>query len=235
MGTKTELPREINNDDATANENLEIGDNMTIRAQTKSWETNQHENDVVDVEGDNKSLRVKKEETAYTYETPYSGDNIPLAILQETLKIDLHQNAAKTKANEPPSTVVRKENALTYETPYVMARRPSRESLKINRKQVATKTQTHKKTSGIKHKYDPKTYVIPGGEDYMPIHPSARSWEISREQVNVIKAIGKGAFSEVAKATVWNLRDNQEYVTVAAKMLKGVNLLLIGVKLRKGL
>lgn len=231
MGSNTELPREINKDAATANENLEIGDNMTIRSQTKNWETNQYENDVVDVEGDIQSLSVKEKETALTYETPYSGDNIPLAILQETLKIDLHQNAAKTKANEPPSTVVPKENAFTYETPYVMARHPSRESLKINREQVATKTQTHKKTSVIKQKYDPKTYVIPGGEDYMPLHPSARNWEISRKQVKVIKTIGKGAFSEVAKATVWNLRDNQEYVTVAAKMLKGVNLLLIGVKL----
>ena len=61
----------------------------------------------------------------------------------------------------------------------------------------------------------------------MPLHPSTRSWEINRGQVDVIKVIGKGAFSEVAKATVWNLRGNQEYVTVAAKMLKGVKLLLL--------
>lgn len=33
MGTNTELPREIDKDDAKANENLDIGDNMTIRAQ----------------------------------------------------------------------------------------------------------------------------------------------------------------------------------------------------------
>ena len=33
--------------------------------------------------------------------------------------------------------------------------------------------------------------------------------------------IGKGAFSEVAKATLGNIRDNQEIITVAAKMLKG--------------
>ena len=55
----------------------------------------------------------------------------------------------------------------------------------------------------------------------MPLHPSTRSWEINREQVNIVKVIGKGAFSEVAKATIWNIRDNQEYITVAAKMLKG--------------
>ena len=65
------------------------------------------------------------------------------------------------------------------------------------------------------------TYEIPGGEDYMPLHPSRRSWEISREHVEVIKVIGKGAFSDVAKATLRNMRDNKEIITVAAKMLKG--------------
>jgi len=60
----------------------------------------------------------------------------------------------------------------------------------------------------------------------MPLHPSTRSWEINREQVNIVKVIGKGAFSEVAKATVWNIRDNQEYTTVAAKMLKGAMLFI---------
>ena len=55
----------------------------------------------------------------------------------------------------------------------------------------------------------------------MPLHPSRRSWEISREHVEVIKVIGKGAFSDVAKATLRNMRDNQEIITVAAKMLKG--------------
>ena len=65
------------------------------------------------------------------------------------------------------------------------------------------------------------TYEIPGGEDYMPLRPSRRSWEISREHVEVIKVIGKGAFSDVVKATLRNIRDNQEIITVAAKMLKG--------------
>ena len=54
----------------------------------------------------------------------------------------------------------------------------------------------------------------------MPLHPSTRSWEISREQVDIIKNIGKGAFSQVAKATVKNIID-QEVITVAVKMLKG--------------
>jgi len=60
------------------------------------------------------------------------------------------------------------------------------------------------------------------GRDYMPLHPPARRWEIRREHVNIIKVIGKGAFSHVAQATVWNMRDSQEYNTVAVKMLKGV-------------
>ena len=38
--------------------------------------------------------------------------------------------------------------------------------------------------------------------------------------MNIIKIIGEGAFSKVAKATVWNLRDEQEYTEVAAKMLR---------------
>ena len=58
------------------------------------------------------------------------------------------------------------------------------------------------------------------GGDYMPLHPSTRSWEITREQVDIIKNIGKGAFSQVAKATVKNISD-QEVITVAVKMLKG--------------
>ena len=56
----------------------------------------------------------------------------------------------------------------------------------------------------------------------MSLHPSTRSWEIMREQVDIIKVIGKGAFSQVAKATVKNVRGYQEYITVAVKMLKGV-------------
>ena len=55
----------------------------------------------------------------------------------------------------------------------------------------------------------------------MPLRPSRRIWEMSREHVEVIKVVGKGAFSEVAKATLRNIRDNQEIITVATKMLKG--------------
>ncbi|XP_078377528.1 vascular endothelial growth factor receptor 1-like [Oculina patagonica] len=65
-----------------------------------------------------------------------------------------------------------------------------------------------------------KTYALPSSGNYMPLHPSARRWEINREQVKIIKVIGKGAFGEVAKATGWNISGNEEYTTVAVKMLK---------------
>ncbi|KAL9964792.1 hypothetical protein ACROYT_G028477 [Oculina patagonica] len=54
------------------------------------------------------------------------------------------------------------------------------------------------------------TYEIPNSSDYMPLHPSTRSWEIRREQVNIIKNIGKGAFSHVAKVTAKNFHVPQQ-------------------------
>ena len=66
------------------------------------------------------------------------------------------------------------------------------------------------------------TYEIRNNHgDYMPLHPSTISWEITREQVDIIKNIGKGAFSQVAKATAKNIYGNQGIITVAVKMLKG--------------
>ena len=65
-------------------------------------------------------------------------------------------------------------------------------------------------------------YASAASSDYMPLHPSTRSWEISRRQVNIVKVIGKGAFSQVAKATVNGMRGSQDNLTVAVKMLKGV-------------
>ena len=72
------------------------------------------------------------------------------------------------------------------------------------------------------------TYEIPNSHgDYMPLHPSTKSWEISREQVDIIKNIGKGAFSQVAKASAKNIYGNQGIITVAVKMLKGYRKLLV--------
>ncbi|XP_068687089.1 uncharacterized protein [Montipora foliosa] len=59
-----------------------------------------------------------------------------------------------------------------------------------------------------------------GSGSYMPLHPSGRSWEVSQEHVHVIKIIGKGASSQVAQATLKNVREHQEERTVAVKMLK---------------
>ena len=66
------------------------------------------------------------------------------------------------------------------------------------------------------------TYASTASADYMPLHPSTRSWEISRRQVNIVKVIGKGAFSQVAKATVNDMHGGQDTLTVAVKLLKGV-------------
>ncbi|PFX16321.1 Proto-oncogene tyrosine-protein kinase receptor Ret [Stylophora pistillata] len=59
--------------------------------------------------------------------------------------------------------------------------------------------------------------------DYMPLDQSTklRNWEIRREQVHIIKMIGKGAFSQVAKAIAFlNTNGTEEQITVAVKMLK---------------
>ena len=72
------------------------------------------------------------------------------------------------------------------------------------------------------------TYEIPNSSgDYMPLHPSTISWEISREQVDIIKNIGKGAFSQVAKASAKSIYGNQGVITVAVKMLKGYRNFLV--------
>ena len=65
-------------------------------------------------------------------------------------------------------------------------------------------------------------YEHPDVGVYMPLNPSTMSWEISREQVKIEKIIGKGAFSVVAKARVFNIRGIEDNATVAVKMLKGV-------------
>ena len=47
-----------------------------------------------------------------------------------------------------------------------------------------------------------------------------RSWEVSQDKVNIVKVIGKGAFGQVAKATVKNLHNVNRIETFAIKMLK---------------
>ena len=56
--------------------------------------------------------------------------------------------------------------------------------------------------------------------DNMPLGPLTKSWEVSQDKVNIVKVIGKGAFGQVAKATVENLHNVNGIATVAIKMLK---------------
>ncbi|XP_044180575.1 fibroblast growth factor receptor 3-like isoform X2 [Acropora millepora] len=56
--------------------------------------------------------------------------------------------------------------------------------------------------------------------EYAPLNPATRSWEVSRENVTIEKLIGKGSFGKVAQGTAWNLSLERETTTVAVKMLK---------------
>ena len=57
--------------------------------------------------------------------------------------------------------------------------------------------------------------------EYAPLQPRTRSWEVPRENVTIEKVIGKGAFGQVAQGKASHLRGREETVTVAIKMLKG--------------
>ena len=55
---------------------------------------------------------------------------------------------------------------------------------------------------------------------YASLNPSAICWEVARDHVTIEKIIGKGAFGQVAKGTVKELRGRPGMTTVAIKMLK---------------
>lgn len=57
--------------------------------------------------------------------------------------------------------------------------------------------------------------------EYAPLHPRTRLWEVERENITIEKVIGKGAFGQVAQGKASNLRGREETITVAIKMLKG--------------
>lgn len=67
--------------------------------------------------------------------------------------------------------------------------------------------------------------------EYMSLNPATKlkSWEVSREHVEISKVIGKGAFSQVAKATVLTVNGIKGKKTVAVKMLKGKRTIYIHV------
>lgn len=57
--------------------------------------------------------------------------------------------------------------------------------------------------------------------EYAPLHPGTRSWEVPRESIIIEKIIGKGAFGQVAQGEASQLRGRDGTITVAIKMLKG--------------
>ena len=59
--------------------------------------------------------------------------------------------------------------------------------------------------------------------EYASLDPSTRHWEIPEERVSIGKVVGKGSFSQVAKATVRGLHGGLKRILVAVKMLKGIN------------
>ncbi|XP_022802387.1 tyrosine-protein kinase receptor Tie-1-like isoform X3 [Stylophora pistillata] len=67
---------------------------------------------------------------------------------------------------------------------------------------------------------DTQTKAASQVADYTPLHPSTRSWEVSRDHVTIEKIIGKGAFGQVAKGTATDLRGRPARTTIAIKMLK---------------
>ncbi|XP_073255601.1 uncharacterized protein [Porites lutea] len=85
---------------------------------------------------------------------------------------------------------------------------------------IAVKVEADTQSFDVERTFAAPTYASTASADYMPLHPSTRSWEISRRQVNIVKVIGKGAFSQVAKATVNDMHGGQDTLTVAVKMLK---------------
>ena len=72
--------------------------------------------------------------------------------------------------------------------------------------------------------------------EYMPLVRRTRSWELDRANINVIKIIGKGAFSRVGKAAAAGIPGTRGELTVAVKMLKGtvyMNRFLLWATLKK--
>ena len=57
--------------------------------------------------------------------------------------------------------------------------------------------------------------------EYASLDPHTCSYEIPREHVTIKKIVGKGAFSQVAKATADNLQGRTKKTLVAVKMLSG--------------
>ena len=57
--------------------------------------------------------------------------------------------------------------------------------------------------------------------EYASLNLYTRSWETPREHVTIKHIVGKGAFGQVAKATVINQKGRAKKTLIAVKMLKG--------------
>ena len=68
---------------------------------------------------------------------------------------------------------------------------------------------------------DPEISPYSEINEYAPLHPRTRSWEVPRENIIIEKIIGKGAFGQVAQGKASQLRGRGGTITVAIKMLKG--------------
>ena len=62
--------------------------------------------------------------------------------------------------------------------------------------------------------------------DNMPMVSITKTWEIAQDKIKIVKVIGKGAFGQVAKATVEYVHNVNGSSTVAVKMLKSKVFLL---------
>lgn len=58
--------------------------------------------------------------------------------------------------------------------------------------------------------------------EYQMLDRTTMDWEIAPHQVSILNTICKGAFGQVARATVMDVQGMHESRTVAVKMLKGV-------------
>ena len=77
-------------------------------------------------------------------------------------------------------------------------------------------TQSHKQ---LQVATDTKTTI--DFNDYAPLHPGTRSWEVPRENVIIEKKICSGSFGQVAQGKASQLRGTDETTKVLIKMLKG--------------
>ena len=74
---------------------------------------------------------------------------------------------------------------------------------------------------------DPEISPYSEINEYVPLHPGTRSWEVPRENIIIEKIIGKGAFGQVAQGKASQLRGRDGTITVAIKMLKGTTCSLV--------